>query len=77
MVTKLEALKDVAELISAIEDPDGNYMFVNSCDNEEEFFACEFDFDDTYRIAYQDIIDSNEYVLYKEVQVDLIYDNED
>lgn len=75
MVTKLEALLSVVELLSAVEDKESNYYTVQSVDLEDYTMHAIYDEEDYY-IPFQELIDE-EYTLYKEVQVDLIYDNEE
>jgi hypothetical protein len=72
MVTQLEALLSVVELLSAVKDSEGNYYTVQSVDLDDETIYAIYDEEDYY-ITFEEIL-SLEYTLYKEVQVDLIYD---
>jgi hypothetical protein len=74
MVTQLEALLSVVELLSAVEDSEGNYYTVQSVDLDDNTLYAIYDEEDYY-ITFDELL-SEGYTLYKEVQVDLIYDKD-
>lgn len=70
MVTKFEALLDVVDSVTGIEDSEGNYFFVRSVDKLSQTFYCKGIDNEDYYITYNDVL-NEDYILYKEVQIDL------
>jgi len=73
MVSKLEALNNIINTVSAVEDADGNYMDVIGIITSSKLLRVIYD-NEELLLSFKELIDED-YILYKEVQVDLIYDN--